>query len=151
MWGQIAEGTPDDEYLDVDDVDPVDQQKSPKRRSIAHNILTDGSAVFLSLDIEIGGEYAGMFQLSAEIVWMKLFAGRVVVQDQVEEVVRMASFDSYVKPESEVWDQRCINIHQIHPEDKHIVSANNIAHIWLQFKTWLNHHVGVSETVILVT
>jgi hypothetical protein len=42
---------------------------------IAHNILTDGSAVFISLDIEIGGEYAGIVQLSVEIVRMKLVAG----------------------------------------------------------------------------
>jgi hypothetical protein len=39
--------------LDVNDVDPADRPKPSKRRSIAHNILTDGSAVFLSLDIEI--------------------------------------------------------------------------------------------------
>ncbi len=44
--GQIAEGTLDDECLDVDDVDATDQPKPPKGRSIAYNILIDGSAVF---------------------------------------------------------------------------------------------------------
>ncbi len=39
------------------------------------NVLTDGSAVFLSFDIEIGGEYAGIIQLSAELVRMKLVGG----------------------------------------------------------------------------
>jgi hypothetical protein len=78
---QIAEGTLDDECLDVGDVDPVKHPKPPKVRSIAHNILTDGSAVFLLMDIEVHGEYAGIVQLSAEIVWMKLVAGQGVAHD----------------------------------------------------------------------
>jgi hypothetical protein len=148
--GQIAEGTPDDECFDVDAVDPANCPKPPKGRSIAHSILTDGSAVFLSLDIEIGGEYAGIVQLSAEIVRMKLVAGRGVAQDRVEDMVRVATFDCYVKPECDIRDQRCINIHQIHLEDERIVSAHNIDQAWSQFKTWLNGHVSMSKTIILV-
>ncbi len=125
-------------------------QKPPKGRSIAHNRLNDGSVVFLLFDIEIGGEFAGIIQLSAELVRMKLVAGNGVAQDQVEEVARVATFDSYVKPECDIWDQRCIDIHQIHPDDERIVSAHNIDQVWVQFKTWLNRHVGISETVILV-
>jgi hypothetical protein len=49
------------------------------------------------LDIEIGGEYAGIVQLAAESVRMKLVAEQGVAQDQVEDVVRVATFDSYVK------------------------------------------------------
>jgi hypothetical protein len=139
--GQIAE---------CDDVDAADLPKPPKGRSIAHNVLTDGSAVFLSFDIEIGVEYAGIIQLSAELVRMKLVAGQGVAHDRLEEVTRVETFDSYVKPNCNIWDQRCIDIHQIHPDDKCIVSAHNINHVWGQFKTWLNRNVGISETVILV-
>ncbi len=57
--GQIAE---------CDDVDAADSPKPLNGRSIAHNVLTDGSAVFLSFDIEIGGEYVGIIQLSSELV-----------------------------------------------------------------------------------
>jgi hypothetical protein len=87
------------------------------------------------LNIEIAGEYAGIVQLSVEIVRMKSVAEQGVAQDQVEDVVRVATFDSYVKPECDIWDQRCINIHQIHSEDERIVSAYNIDQVWLQFKT----------------
>ncbi len=73
--GRISEGTPDDECLDVDDVDPANCPKPPKRRSVVHNIMTDGSAAFLSLDIDIGGEYVGIVQLPMEIVRIKLVAG----------------------------------------------------------------------------
>ncbi len=139
--GQIAE---------CNDVDATDCPKPPKGRSIVHNVLTDGSAVFLSFDIEIGGEFAGIIQLSEELVWMNLVAGRGVVQDRLEEVERVETFDSYVKPDCNIWDQRCIDIHQIHPDNKCIVSAHNIDHVWGQFKTWLNLHVGISETVIRV-
>jgi hypothetical protein len=63
------------------------------------------------LDIEIGGEYVGIVELLAEIVRMKLVAGRGVALDGVEEVLRVAIFDSYVKPECNIWNQRCIDIH----------------------------------------
>ena len=63
---------------------------------------------------------------------------------------RVATFDSYVRPECDIWDQRCINIHQIHPEDDRTASAHSIDQVWLQFKSWLNRHVGVRETIILV-
>ncbi len=139
--GQIAE---------CDDVDAADCPKPPKGRSIAHNVLTDGSAVFLFFDIEISGEYAGIIQLLAELVWLKLVAGRGVAQYQLEEVARVDTFDSYVKPDCNIWDQRCIDIHQINPDGECIVSAHNIDHVWGQFKTWLNCHVGISETVIFV-
>jgi len=143
----LEEGSPDDVN---DDVDAADIVKPPKGRSIAHSAFSDGSAVFLSLDIEIGGEHAGIIQLSSEIVRMKMCPGRGVSQDRVQEVERVASFDSYVKPECDIWDQRCIDIHQIHPEDERIVSAHNIDNVWSQFKTWINRHVAMSETIILV-
>ncbi len=72
------------------------------------------------------------------------------MQYQLEEVARVETFDSYVKPNCNIWDQRCIDIHQIHPDDKCNVSAHNIDRVWGQFKTWLNRHVSISETDILV-
>ena len=53
-----------------DVVDPANRPKPPKGRSIVHNRLNDGSAVFLSVDIEIGGVFAGIIQLSEELVRM---------------------------------------------------------------------------------
>ncbi len=76
---------------------------------------------------------------------MNLVTAQGVAQDQVEDMVRVATFDRYVKPECDTWDQRCIDIHQIHSEDECIVSAHNIDQVWLQFKTWLNGHVGMSK------
>ena len=119
------------QIVEDDVVNPANCPKPPKGRSIVHNRFNDGSAVFLLFDIEIGGEFAGIIQLSAELVRMKLAAGKGVAQDQVEEMARVATFDSYVKPEC---DKRCIDIHQIHPDDERIVGAHNIDQVWVQFK-----------------
>jgi hypothetical protein len=64
--------------------------------------------------------------------------------------MRVETFGGYIKPDCNIWDQRCIDNHQIHPDNKCIVSAHNIGHVWGQFKTWLNRNVGISETVIFV-
>jgi hypothetical protein len=52
--------------------------KTPKGRSIGHHLFSAGTAAFLSFDFEAGGEYAGIIQLSAEIVRMKLVPGKGV-------------------------------------------------------------------------
>ena len=44
----------------------------PKGRSIAHKIFNNQHAVFLSFDIETAGEIAGIVQISAEIVHLKI-------------------------------------------------------------------------------
>jgi hypothetical protein len=44
----------------------------PKGRSVTHNIFDNQNAVFLSFDIEMAGEIAGIVQLSAEIVRFKI-------------------------------------------------------------------------------
>ena len=44
---------------DVVDPDPADRPKPPKGWYIAHNRLSDGSAVFLLFDIEIGHKFVG--------------------------------------------------------------------------------------------
>ena len=46
----------------------------PKGRSIAHPYFVNNKIVFLSFDIEMGGEHCGILQLSAEIVRIDLEA-----------------------------------------------------------------------------
>jgi len=43
----------------------------PKGRSITHNIFDNQNAVFLSFDIDMAGEIAGIVQISAEIVCLR--------------------------------------------------------------------------------
>lgn len=76
----------------------------PKGRSIAHHEINKNKLVFVSFDIETGGEYCGILQLSAEIIRMELIPkttkkGEAVGQDSVGTVERVRStFNSFVKP-----------------------------------------------------
>ena len=44
----------------------------PKTRSLAHHQFEANKVVFVSFDIETGGEYCGILQMSAEIVRLKV-------------------------------------------------------------------------------
>ena len=131
---------------------PADNPRSiPKCRSIAHHSITDGNAVFLSFDIEIAGDFAGIIQISGEIFRMKLSEVGGVGKDRIEEVMRSTNvFNSYVRPWTDIWDQRCVDVHQITPNDPRITSAPVIETVWQQFNSWFYREVDPSETVILV-
>jgi hypothetical protein len=49
-----------------------------------------------------------------------------------------------------MWDQRCIDVHQLTPDDERITSANGIEAVWQRFNSWFYPEVKVTETVILV-
>ena len=126
--------------------------KPPKGRSIAHYHLRDGSVVYLSFDIEIGGIIAGIIQLSGELVRITIVPGaKGVTRDTATTVERIpCTFNSYVKPWTDVWDQNCIDVHQIHPNDERITSADSIDHVWQRFPAWLSQNIRRTDTVILV-
>ena len=44
-----------------------EETKPPRGKSIAHFDLTNNKVVFLSLDLETGGEYCGIIQLSGQL------------------------------------------------------------------------------------
>ena len=50
-----------------------------------------------------------------------------------------------------MWEQRCIDVHQITYDDERIQSAEGIERVWQQFTSWFYREVNTSKTVILVT
>jgi hypothetical protein len=61
-----------------DDIDEEEVPQSiPGGRSIAHNILNNQHCPFLSIDIDTGGDIAGIIQLSADTTHMRLVFGGV--------------------------------------------------------------------------
>jgi hypothetical protein len=141
-----------------DDTMPI-----PKGRSIVHLCIKDGKAVYMLFDTKIAGKVAGIIQISAEIFWLKIAASAEIFwlkiaasgkvgKDHLEEVQCFPTiFNSYVCPWTDRWEQRCIDVHQIAPDDKRITSANNIETVWQQFNSWFYWEVDTSETVSLVT
>eukprot|EP00956_Cyclotella_meneghiniana_P038892 scaffold161728_cov66-Cyclotella_meneghiniana.AAC.1 len=97
-------------------------------RSDAHDIIVNQKAVFLSLDVETGGEMAGIIQLSAEI-------SRIEIEQQGK---------SFSKDTAE---RRAL--HGIHPSDPHIVNASEMRVVWHTFCEWVDSHEP-DETIILV-
>ena len=69
----------DDSSVDISNQNPTNPSSStpdatdkpnPKGKSIAHQIIKDSTAVFCSFDLESGGEFCGIIQLSAEILFV---------------------------------------------------------------------------------
>jgi hypothetical protein len=83
----------------------------------------------LSIDIETGGDIAGIIQLSAEITHMRLVSVRSkIAYDKAEDVRRCTeteTFNKYIKPRCapEYWSQSSIDVHVILPTDAGITGA----------------------------
>jgi hypothetical protein len=48
-----------------------------------------------------------------------------------------------------MWEQRCIDVHQITYDDERIQSAEGIERVWQQFTPWFYREVNTPETVVL--
>jgi hypothetical protein len=60
----------------------------PKGRSIAHNMVYNQCAVFLSFDIETAGEIAGIVQIYSEIVRLKINSAKKKVDlDHADDIL----------------------------------------------------------------
>jgi hypothetical protein len=128
-------------------------QSIPGGRSIAHHKLKHNLCQFLSIDIETGGDIAGIIQLSAELVHMKLVStGKNVASDKAEDCRRGCTFNRYVQPgcAPEYWDQRSINVHGILPTNPRITGADEMRIVWPQFLSWLAEHSSAAEPIFLV-
>ncbi len=81
-------------------VDEGEVERSiPGSRSIAHHTLNNHLCQFLSIDIETGVDFAGIIQLSAELVHMKLLStGKKIASDKAEDCRLGCTFNRYVQP-----------------------------------------------------
>ena len=129
----------------------------PKGRSIAHHHIMDNKLVFVSFDIETGGEYCGILQLSAEIVRIKIIQstskkGVTIGKDSAGTIDRVSStFNSYVKPpEGAIFADRATAIHGLHENHNKIRDADNIATVWARFCQWLSSNLLQDEKVCLM-
>jgi hypothetical protein len=48
-----------------------------------------------------------------------------------------------------MWEQRCIDVHQITYDDERIQLAEGIERVWQQFTPWFYREVNTPETVVL--
>jgi len=139
--------------LDIveDDLDER-EYKPPKGRSIAHHFISSGKAVYISLDMETGGEYCGIIQLSAEMARMEIREGRGVGNDKADATTRIPTkFNEYINPgECAIWDDNVTKIHGLCKTHEKIVLASSISIVWQQFRSWIFRNMSVDEKAILV-
>ena len=149
---------PTTEPMDIDQSDhsqpPISNSPThPKLRSAAHDIIVNQKAVFLSLDVETGGEVAGIIQLSAEISRIEIEQhGNSCTKDIAEHIYREPNtFNMYVNPGRGVFfEESAVAVHGIHPSDPRIVNASEMRIVWMTFCDWIDSHTEDDETVILV-
>ncbi len=128
-------------------------QSIPDGGLIAHHTLNNHLCQYLLIDIEIGGEIAGIIQLSAEIVHMKLVSmGRKLISDKAEDCHCGCRFNRYVQPgcAPEYWDQRSIDVHGIFPTNPRTTGADEMRIVWPQFLLWLAEHSSAAQPIFLV-
>ena len=131
------------------------QLNQPYQRggSIAHEHISTKKAVYLSLDIETGGENCGILQLSADISKLKIhLTGTSEGKDTMTDIRRDATtFNKYVNPGiNEIWSDVASAVHVLHSRDPIIVSAASMPSLWDDFCTWVTGTKHTIEVVIVV-
>ena len=123
----------------------------PKGRSEAHLLVKNKKVVYLSFDIETGGDLCGIIQMSGELVRFDL-EGTTLRQDKATNILRVPdTFNEYVNPgASAIWNEHLLGIHGLSASDQRIISAGDMMDVWGRFLTWLHANTTFDETVILV-
>ena len=128
---------------------PVPKGRNPH----CHHLLGRGKCVFLSLDVETGGEYCGILQLSAEICHLTIqTSGRSSSKDTAAAIQRDANtFNAYVRPaDGAIYSEACTNIHGLTADSPCIQQASDIDVVWSQFVNWINTSTARDEQIVIV-
>ena len=97
-------------------------KKSRKGSLIAPRVL-NGSAIFISLDLEHGGYECGITQLSAQLFRL----GGMGIMDIAKDVVVEEVFNEYVRPPLKArWNEHCISTSGLTATHPSIMSADEI-------------------------
>ena len=91
-------------------------------RSILYHHFVQKKVVFLSFDTEVGGEYCGIVQMTAELARVDLNQtrtkkGTISPNKDFSSNVRRepATFNHFIKPnDGALWDEQCTRIHGLH-------------------------------------
>ena len=123
------------------------------RNEHVQHLLGRGEAVFLSLDVETGGEYCGILQLSAEICRMTIKKhGRSETKDKATDIRQDTNtFNAYMIPAMGVtFSEACTKIHGLTENSPSIQNASDIDVVWSQFVNWINTNTAWDEEIIIV-
>ena len=128
-----------------------------KSRSIAHDHFEGNKLVFVSFDMETGGEFCGILQISAELVRIEVVPkitskGPSPNMDTAKVIKREGSvFNEFVRAEEgAIFNSHATAIHGLTAEHENIVNAAKIETVWDQFRRWFYAHLRDDEVAVLV-
>ena len=111
----------------------IDQLPAPE-------LFKQEKLVYISFDIETGGEYCGIVQISAQI--FRVMNHNSTFESNIEPEI----FDEYVKPPDDaIWDPRACDVHGLSVDDERIVNADGILEVWNRFNEFVDRHVGLHQ------
>jgi len=117
--------------------DDDDDVAIPKGKSIAHHYMPS-KMVYVSFDVETGGEYCGIIQMSANIFRINNNVGEIESE----------SFDRYVKPrDGAIWSSSSTDVHGLHANSPQIKNAKGIEIVWNDFVSYIDKNIGASESI----
>ena len=110
-------------------------------------LIDSNKEVFISLDLEHGGDKCGITKLSAQLFrYAGLLEKDVGGDTTVEEI-----FYSYVKsPPNAYWNKMCIKTTGFGPNDERIMNACPVNDVWNDFCSYLDRHITNDERGVIV-
>jgi hypothetical protein len=125
----------------------------PRGRSKVHQLLNSKRLVFVSLDLETGGESCGIIQLSAEIVRVELKrGGKSAAKDTLSVLTRGwgalrgdAEFNEYVNPGDDAEWNMAGAVHGLSESHPSIRSARDINVVWKAFAAFIEKNLSDDE------
>ena len=146
---EVEPSLPERERQEIDDSTARKGRSKP-----ADHLFQSGDVCVLSFDLEHGGDYCGIVQLSAELMTLRLkeSANGSATADKLEDLYKNpTTFNEYVNPgENAIWDEYCTGIHGIRATDDRIKNADGIKAVWGRFLDWFRTHTRQHSAVILV-
>ena len=122
----------------------------PKGRSLAHFDFAQNNVALVSFDIETGGEFCWILQLSAEIFRAEIKPtitpkGPSPNKDHcVSSTQEAVTFNEYVKPdEGAIWNEHACSVHGLHENHHKILGAWGIDDVQATFFNGL--HLTLEE------
>ena len=105
------------------------ERKKARRVSYAHDDIINKKIVYVHVDVEDGGPYCGLLQISVVVV----NADFKVIDD----------FDRYIKPdENAVWNEEACRLSHGYTKDTpEIKNANSILEVWPEFVEFVEKHI----------
>jgi hypothetical protein len=101
-----------------------------RKKAITHDDLAGLTSILFHVDLEHGGDYCGVLQIS-------------VVAYNPSEAKVIGEFDEYIKPPANAtWSDHASEVHGIYPNDVRITSAMGIVEVWKRFVLFIEGHLA---------